>query len=804
MKTSRLKQFLYCLLLILCSRTSSAQGVACPANLDFEFGNFQNWQCFTGSAVLTGGSNVITVNPSVPVYSRHTIISSPGGLDLYGNFPTLCPNGSGYSIKLGNNSSNRQAERVSYTFIIPPGQNEYSIIYQYAVVFQDPNHTLAEQPRFTAKVYDVTSGNYVSCATFQYVATSNLPGFVQSNLANNVWYKPWTPVTINLSGYAGRTVILEFTTADCTQGGHFGYAYVDVNVGCTSPVRGATYCPDAGAVTLNAPFGYQSYAWYNNDLTQFLSSQPTLTISPAPPVNTTFALDIVPFPGFGCRDTVYAMVKPGIAPAAFAGLDKSTCSGGTVSLGAPPLPGLSYNWLPATDLSNPSIANPQASPQQSTRYVLTVTDNLTGCSKKDTVMVNVHSPAALFFDVLNAQAQCVNDNNFHFGNYNPAGLNYTWKFGDGSTSSQHSPSHQYSMPGTYPVTMILSRPDGCTDSTSQTVTVHPLPVGSVSAATFTICEGSPVMLSATGGLSYNWYKDGILVDSNNLGSFNALQPGTYSAGITDANGCKNTAQNTVTLEMIKKPLADFSFDKYCIDIPVTFTNRSQLYNSGPVDYNWNFGNGITMNKQDPVVSFKATGMYPVSLLVTPQNCPQLASMIQKTISIEKAVPGIVYTPLNAITDQSLNLKARSLGNAFQWLPALYLNNSFSSEPVFRGKTEQLYSIHITNLSGCITVDTQLVRIFREREIFVPTAFTPNGDGQNDRIFPFLVGIRELKYFRIINRWGVLVFNSMTDQPGWDGFYRGKPQPMEGYVWEAAGIDMDGKQISRQGSFTLIR
>ena len=113
-------------------------------------------------------------------------------------------------------------------------------------------------------------------------------------------------------------------------------------------------------------------------------------------------------------------------------------------------------------------------------------------------------------------------------------------------------------------------------------------------------------------------------------------------------------------------------------------------------------------------------------------------------------------------------------------------------------------MQITNPSGCITVDTQLVRLFRETDILVPKAFTPNGDGLNDRMFPFMVGLKELVIFRIINRWGVMVYESRTEQPGWDGRYQGKQQPLGGYVWEAQGIDTEGKTIFRKGSFTLIR
>lgn len=805
MKTGRLKQSVYCCLFIVLAHSSLAQGPTCPANIDFEFGNFTNWQCYTGSVSASGTTNVINVTPSAPIANRHTIIGpSQTGNDQFGNFPIHCPNGSSYSIKLGNSNTGREAERISYTFTVPAGQNEYSIVYQYAVVFQDPAHAQQEQPRFTAKVYDVTSNNYVSCATFSYVATSSLPGFLPAPNYSNVWYKPWTPVTINLSGYAGRTVILEFTTADCTQSAHFGYAYVDVNVGCTSPVGGATYCPGATSVTLNAPYGYQSYTWYNSSLTQVLGTQSNLTISPAPPVNTTYALDIVPFPGFGCRDTVYATVKPAILPTATAGPNVGTCNGGHVSIGDTAIPGYTYSWFPTTGLSSASVSNPVASPTTTTDYILTVTNTATGCSKKDTVTVNVAMPAAPIFNFLNGTAQCFDGNNFQFSNPAPASFTSTWNFGDNTSATQQNATHHYSSPGTYQVTLNTVSPTGCIGTATQPVTVYPMPSGTLSARDLKICEGTPVALTATGGSSYNWYQNGVLLGNTAADHFNALQAGTYTIDVIDSNGCKSAGVNSVVLNAVKKPLVDFSFDSYCINMPVSFSNRTNEYNASPVQYSWDFGNGSTATGPNPASAYAATGSYTVTLTATPQNCPAQTASIQKTISIQKPLPGQTYPIINAVANTPMTLQARNIGTAWEWKPAVFLNNAMTRQPVFTGTAEQLYKINITNASGCITVDTQLVQLFKNIDVYVPKAFTPNGDGLNDRMFPFLVGIKELKLFRIINRWGVIVYESKTDLPGWDGLYKGLPQPVEAYVWEAQATDMDGKTILRKGSFTLIR
>jgi gliding motility-associated-like protein len=279
----------------------------CPANIGFENGDFTNWICYAGFVDANGNVNV---SQTAPIQDRHTINknSFPQALDPYGNFPVNCPNGSDYSIRLGNSGTGKQAERVSYEFTIPAGQNIYSIIYNYAVVFENPNHNSYEQPKFTTNVFDVAAGQYIACPSFNFIASGNLPGFQLSTLGKDVYYKTWSPVSIKLVGYAGKTIRLEFTTNDCTKGGHFGYAYLDVNENCSSPISGNVYCNGADGVTLTAPFGFKAYNWYDANFSTVLGTSNTLTIKPPPTAGTVYALELVPFDGYGCLDTVYTTI----------------------------------------------------------------------------------------------------------------------------------------------------------------------------------------------------------------------------------------------------------------------------------------------------------------------------------------------------------------------------------------------------------------------------------------------------------------------------------------------------------------
>lgn len=303
----------------------------CPVNIGFESGTLSNWESAIGSISQTGmmAPNALrpaflTLLPSGPILNHHTVIAA-GGKDYYGGFSTNAPNGSGYVVQLGNDFPGRGAERISYIIDVPANVDEYSIIFNYAVVFESPTHDYDEQPRFTARVFDVASNTSTECGSFEFVASGGLPGFTTSpNRSRNptsgggggvvpggvvpVLYKEWSPVLVNLSAYLGKRIRLEFTTNDCSLGGHFGYAYIDFNENCSIPVTGNITCPETRSITLKTLPGFFGYRWYNTRTSQLLGTGDSLVISPVPPIGTRIAIELMPYPGLGCLQTLYTTI----------------------------------------------------------------------------------------------------------------------------------------------------------------------------------------------------------------------------------------------------------------------------------------------------------------------------------------------------------------------------------------------------------------------------------------------------------------------------------------------------------------
>lgn len=360
--------------------------------------------------------------------------------------------------------------------------------------------------------------------------------------------------------------------------------------------------------------------------------------------------------------------------------------------------------------------------------------------------------------------------------------------------------------GRYRVTIAIN---SCTASSTETVVRFlPLPNGTLHAPTNSfICYGSNKTLTASAAYGYQWIKNGVPILGENSADYITSSPGVYTVEFSTDKGCKKVSSNFINLSLIRKPVAKFSNDLFCINATAKFTNHSITANSGSVEYLWKFGNGMTDNSMHALHTFPVSGQYMVSLKVTPVACPQLADSSSVNITLESAAQGMSYTPITSMVDKNVSLVARPLGDFYEWSPAAGFNSPYLRIPLLTTpEKEQLYTVKITSRSGCQVVDSQLVRIFDEQDILVAGGFTPNNDGKNDKVYPILIGIASFQYIKIFNRWGNLVFQTSSTDPeqGWDGTYQGQPQPADTYTWVVHGVGDNGREIRKSGSVILIR
>lgn len=510
------------LLLIVGIHCNYAQ--TCPSNVDFELGNFTNWSLSYGTCCP------ISTPSSGGINGRH-VITSGTGTDPYGGFPVVAPGGGVYSMRLGNQGTGARAERATYTLHVPNNINNYSLVFRYAVVFQDPGHPQSQQPRFEVKAYDSATSNVINCSEFTYIATSSLPGFSQSSVSSQVWYKSWTTASLNLSGYAGRTVYIDFANGDCAQGAHFGYGYVDLNCGLFQIEYNA--CDTNSTVTLNAPPGFQYYTWKDTSNWSTVDTGATVTIT-KPTTTTTYGLILTPYTGFGCADTLYTTIAINNL-SINATNDTTVCSGDTLQLNAGATANatpITYQWSPGTAVSCDTCATPVTVPTSATTYYVTATD-ANGCSASDTVVIGTSNPtlSASVQDVI-----CYNDSTGSIAVNSSGGITpytYSWNTTPAKTTSTISNLTA----GNYIVTALDSI--GC--DVLDTFTVHqPNTYTSSISTTDAACNSSSTGTASVlpqGGTTpytYSWNTTPAQTNATATG----LAAGNYIVTITDSNGCK--------------------------------------------------------------------------------------------------------------------------------------------------------------------------------------------------------------------------------------------------------------------------
>ncbi len=250
-------------------------------------------------------------------------------------------------------------------------------------------------------------------------------------------------------------------------------------------------------------------------------------------------------------------------------------------------------------------------------------------------------------------------------------------------------------------------------------------------------------------------------------------------------------------------VGDFSIvGNLCPNAPIQFTDKSVSTLAPTTKWSWNFGNGLADNDQNPETFYLEGGDYIAQL--ASGNALGCVDTVRKTSSIERFKP-FAGNDTTIVKGESIFFDATG-GVKYQWQPATFLSNGDIPNPVGRytDTTRIVYNVFVESATGCTGTDDVEVRVVGQASFFVPSAFTPNGDGLNDILVPYAVGYRELKFFRIFNRFGQMVFSSETLGRGWDGYYGNKLAEVGVYYYVLSTLDRGGKEELLKGDITLLR
>jgi hypothetical protein len=403
-------------------------------------------------------------------------------------------------------------------------------------------------------------------------------------------------------------------------------------------------------------------------------SSATLANPIANPINSTTYTLTVTQTSTGCSNTASVNVTVNTsAPQASAGQNSSiTCVANTngVNIGSNPSAGLTYAWTPSSGLSASNISNPIANPLLTTTYTLTITNTSNGCTGTGTVTVSVNNTAP----TVNAgqdQTVCAGQS----VTLNATGANtYVWNNGAiQGVAFTPSTTQTYTVQGTNTV-------NGCTATDQVIVTVNTLPnVGA--GLNQTVCAGTSVTLNGSGATSYSW-NNGV---SNGV-AFVPANTQTYTVVGTDANGCSNTAQVTVTVNALPV-VSGGANQSICAGSQVT------LSGTGATSYVWN--NGVSNG-----VAFTPTNTQTYTVIGTNGNgCTNTAQVLvtvnpvpSPTITANGTSP---YCPGTNVLLSTTSVP----GYTYQWYVGQNLING-ATAPTYTAITAGSYYVKVTAPGGC--------------------------------------------------------------------------------------------------------
>ena len=546
----------------------------------------------------------------------------------------------------------------------------------------------------------------------------------------------------------------------------------------------------------------QTYFWEfgvegsDNDTSN--SASPSFTY----PDTGLYVLKLVVNRGLPCSDStlsvvrVYPVFKPGFlvqgqcknTPIQFVDLSSSTY--GTAS---------SWQWnfgdqLSATNVS--ALQNPTHNYPTEANYTVSLTaTNSRGC--KETIfqtIVVTNKPAlkltndTLICDIDTLQLTAAGTGSVTWApNYNISSLN--------SATPMVSPD----MPTKYYAR--LTDPYGCAGTDSVFVDVKSFVTLRAGSDT-TICQKDPILLRLTGdALQYRWVETPATGSLDNAALKTPIaSPAITTTYLVTGNIGKCIAQDIIVVTAVPYPRAFAG-----ADTSICFGTSAQLRATGGSSYAWGPASFLTSRLISNPVSVKPTSDISYTVTVSDTlGCPKaVAASIRILVVKVNANAGPRDTAV--VVGQPLQLNATG-GTVYLWGTSQWLSNSRIASPVSLPQDNIKYTVKVSNEFGCFDADSINVKVYKVAPgIYVPTAFTPNGDGSNDFFRAISLGLKSLDVFRIYNRWGQILFNdTSTESNGWDGSYKGNRQEPATYVWYAEGIDYRNIRIKKRGYVVLIR
>jgi len=535
-----------------------------------------------------------------------------------------------------------------------------------------------------------------------------------------------------------------------------------------------------------------------------------------------------------CRDSITKSVSVYCVPQANFTIDDTiACVNQSVNFGNSSVAALgstsSWNFGAGQGTAQNTNASHPYSSAGSYTVQLTITTP-DGCSDSRSKNLQVTpSPTADF----QASKSCLNTPTLFTNNSSSAPTSpittYQWTFDTSSpsnTSSLQDPSYTYNSAHNYNAQLVVIDGNNCKDTIKKVVVVTPLPVTNFTntnscvglANTYT----STTQIADSSALTYSWdFQSDHQPDAYTANTSNIYPAsGTYNVTLYSVsnNGCKDSIVKQVNV--YDYPVVSLTSDTTsgCSPLNVNFTNTSTVNNpSSLATYSWYVSDVLIGTTQNIGHTFQS-GTYTVKLVVATNNgCKDSVAYVNYIESYPNPKANFDFQPKDATElNPVVNYTDLSKDNIATWTwnfndtkGGKYISDS-PQHPIYMYADTGTYmaTLWVTTDKGCHDSITKPIRIKPEFIIYVPNAFTPNGDYINNTFFPKGIGVNEKEDYTlyVFDRWGNQVFTTNDWKTGWNGKFNNNGKDCEGdiYVYKIYVKDVLGKKHQFTGQIDLIR
>ncbi len=491
------------------------------------------------------------------------------------------------------------------------------------------------------------------------------------------------------------------------------------------------------------------------------------------------------------------------------------CKGGDITLtGSGAGAGASYTWTPSYALTCLVCPSTVATPTVTTTYTVVGTDQY-GC--KDTTSYTVVVDSELnHLKIVGKDSICAGQ------------CDTLMASGDLGTLFHWHPINGLSDPvgdtitacptATTTYTGVVIDYLGCSDSSTFTVSVNPLPILSVTPSPINVCRGTPDSVAASGagpGGTYAWSPN-LFISCDSC--FNPILTDTFNIVYrltgTTVFGCYDTMD-------VKVSVLDTNINTISNDTDICFGDSVQLIATSHSVYSnldvptFYWTPALWMNDPyifDPIVTPTVTTTYYVHITENACFSKDLSVTVRvQPYPIISFVPGNVTVISGTPVTETAVITNTPIAQ-YMWLPD---NNTVSCDTCYNPiltvtGTTTTYSVVVTSIYHCVDTGTVTINTSCDNsEVFIPNTFTPNGDGINDRFYVSAKGISLITDMKVYNRWGQLVFQAMNINPndpgaGWDGTFKGVVLEPDVFVYVVDVVCEQGTKFSYKGDISIVR